>query len=222
MEDLVKEAIDKVKGIGLNVVVVLSDVGSNFQSLDNSLCITPENPWFIHKGQKYFLMVDPLHLMKCVRNNLMKYTFKFKNYQAQWKDIEQFYNKDKELPIRAAPKLTDKHIRPNNFEKMKVRYVMQILSHTVAASLCTYISVGGLSPTAMGTAELLSKFDSFDCINSSTISCTKRLRHAVTKTSSHTSFLKEMFNFIDKLKVFNRNEDVTGRTRCLKGWLVSI
>ena len=31
-----------------------------------------------------------------------------------------------------------------------------------------------------------------------------------------------MFNFIDKLKVFNGNEDVTGRIRCLKGWLVSI
>ena len=87
----------------------------------------------------------------------------------QWKDIEQFYNKDKELPIRAAPKLTDKHIRPNNFEKMKVRYAMQILSHTVAASLCTYVSVGGLSPAAMGTAEFLSKFDSlFDCSTSLT------------------------------------------------------
>ena len=181
MEDLVKEAIDKVEGIGLNVVVVLSDMGSNFQSLANRLGITPEKPWFIHKGKKYFLMFDPPHLMKCVRNNLIKYTFKFENYQAQWKDIEQFYNKDKELPIRAAPKLTDKHIRPNNFEKMKVRYATQILSHTVAASLCTYVSVGGLSPTAMGTAEFLSKFDSlFDCVNSSTINCTKTLRRAVT------------------------------------------
>ena len=106
---------------------------------------------------------------------------------------------------------------------MKVRYATQILSHTVAASLCTYVSVGGLSPTAMGTAEFLSKFDSlFDCVNSSTINCTKTFRRAVTMTSSHMSFLKEMFNFIDKLKVFNGNEDVTGRIRCLKGWLVSI
>lgn len=90
----------------------------------------------------------------------MKYIFKFDKYQAQWKDIEAFYNKDKELHIRAAPKLTDKHIHPNNFEKMKVKYATQILSHTVAASLCTYVSVGALSPLAMGTAEFLSKFDS--------------------------------------------------------------
>lgn len=44
----------------------------------------------------------------------------------------------------------------------------------------------------------------------------------MTKTSSHANFLKEMYVFIDGLKVFNGNEDVTGRIRCLKGWLVSI
>ena len=223
MEDIMKEAIDKVEGIGLNVVVVMSDMGSNFQSLANRLGITPEKPWFLHNGKKYFLMFDPPHLMKCVRNNLMKYTIKFDNYQAQWEDIEAFYNNDKELPIRAAPKLTDKHIRPNNFEKMKVKYATQILSHTVAASLCMYVSVGALSPSAMGTAEFLSKFDSlFDCVNSSTINSTKELKRAITKNSSHISFLKEMHDFIDGLKVFNGNQDVTGRIRCLKGWLVTI
>ena len=32
----------------------------------------------------------------------MKYIFKFGNYTAQWKDIIEFYNKVKELAIRAA------------------------------------------------------------------------------------------------------------------------
>lgn len=136
MEELMKDGIDKVEGIGLNIVVVLSDLGSNFQSLAKHLGVTPERPWFMHNHKKCYLMFDPPHLIKCIRNNLMKYTFTFGHYTAKWQDIVAFYNKDKEMPIRAAPKLTDKHIHPNNFQKMKVKYATQILSHTVAASIC--------------------------------------------------------------------------------------
>ena len=135
MEELMKDAIDKVEGIGLNGAVVMSDMGSNFQSLATHLGVTPEKPWFLHNGQKYFLMFDPPHLIKCIQNNLMNYKFQFGKCTAQWQDIVEFFNKDKKLPIRAAPKITEKHIRPNNFCKMKVKYATQILSHTVAASL---------------------------------------------------------------------------------------
>ena len=77
MEMLLREAIDKLEGIGLKVLVVVSDMGSNFQSLAKHLNITPSNPWFIHNEKKYFVMFDPPHLLKCVRNNLMKYSFTF-------------------------------------------------------------------------------------------------------------------------------------------------
>ena len=174
MEELMKDAINKVEGIGLDVVVVMSDLGSNFQILAKHLRITPEKPWFMHNQKKYYLMFDPPHLIKCIRNNLMKYTFKFGQHTATWQDIRNFYNKDKELQIRAAPKLTDKHIWPNNFAKIKVKYATQILSHTVAASICMHVSVGSLPSSAMGTAECISKFDSlFDSVNASTIHSSK-------------------------------------------------
>ena len=67
----------------------------------------------------------------------MKYTFKFDNLDACWKDIDLFYTKDKSLTIRSAPKLTDTHLHPKNFAKMRVKYATQVLSHTVAASICT-------------------------------------------------------------------------------------
>ena len=156
MDMLLREAIDKLQGIGLKVLVVVSDMGSNFQSLAKYLNITPENPWFIHNNQKYFVMFDPPHLFKCVRNNLMKYSFKFGSYTATWQHIEEFYNKDKTLSIRMAPKLTEKHIHPNGFSKMKVKYASQVLSHTVAAGLCSYVSMGNLPASALGTAEFLS------------------------------------------------------------------
>ena len=144
LDGLIREAIDKLDVIGLRIVVVMSDMGSNFYSLANHLGITPEKPWFMHNNKVYFLMFDPPHLIKCIRNNLMKYSFKFGNLVASWKDIEVFYDKDKSLTIRSAPKLTERHLHPNNFAKMKVKYATQILSHTVAASLCTYVSLGVL------------------------------------------------------------------------------
>ncbi len=153
MEMLMREAIDKLEGIGLTVVVVISDMGLK---LANHLNITPENPWFIRNNQKYFVMFDPPHLLKCVRNNLIKYSFKFGMYTATWKHIESFYNNDKTLAIRTAPKLTEKHLHPNGFSKMKVKYATQVFSHTVAAAISTYVSMGGLLSSASGTAELLS------------------------------------------------------------------
>ena len=100
LENLVKEAIDKLDGIGLKVLVIMSDIGSNFQSLANHLGITPEKPFFAHNNNTYFVMFDPPHLLKCIRNNLMKYTFRFGDHAARWKDMEDFYEKDQLLPIR--------------------------------------------------------------------------------------------------------------------------
>ena len=102
MEDLVKEAIDKLECIGLDVVVVMSDQDSNFYSLAKRLNVTPEQSKFIHNNKKYFLMFDPPHLIKCVRNNLMKYSFKFDQHVATRKDIEAVNKKNSALPIQSA------------------------------------------------------------------------------------------------------------------------
>ena len=117
--------------------------------------------------------------------------FHFGSYTASWKDIENLYEKDKSLPVRADPKLTEKHIHCNNFCKMKVKLVTQVFSHTVAASICTYVNVGALPSSAMGTAELLLQFDSFFvCVNSSSLHLEKKFKCALNHKSQHMNFLK--------------------------------
>ena len=200
MQDIVKEAIDKLECIGLNVVVVLSDQGSNFYSLAQRLKVTPDEPWFTHNGRKIFLMFDPPHVIESVRNNLMKYSLRFGEHVASWTDVEAAYARDSALPIRWAPKLTEKHIRPNNFQKMKVKLATQVLSHTVAATICMYVSVGALPSSAMGTAEFIEKFDSiFDCVISSTLHSTKVLKCALSDQTKHQQLMKETIGFIKKL-----------------------
>nr|CAI5817601.1 unnamed protein product [Callosobruchus analis] len=46
-----------------------------------------------------------------------------------WEFVRKFYDQDKNYDIRAAPKLTDVHICPANFEKMKVKYATQVFSN---------------------------------------------------------------------------------------------
>ena len=50
----------------------------------------------------------------------MKYKFVFDDKVAQWADIKDYYSIEKHLPLRMAPKLTEKHQNPNGFMKMEV------------------------------------------------------------------------------------------------------
>ena len=75
----------------------------------------------------------------------------------------------------------------------------------------------------MGTAELLSRFDSiFYCLNSSTLHTTKKHRCAINEKTSHIDYLKDSIKFIRNLKVFDENKNITGRIKCLHGWLVTL
>ena len=71
---------------------------------------------------------------------------------------------------------------------MKVKYVTQIFSHTVAAAIFSYVSMGGLPSSASGTGERLFQFDSiFDCVNSCTIHSTYKMKCAMSDATSHQS-----------------------------------
>ena len=104
-----------------------------------------------------------------------------------------------------------------------MKLATQVLSHTVAATICTYVIVGVLPSSAMGTAELIEKFDSiFDCVSSSSLQSTKFLKSALRDQTKHQDFVKEAIGFIKGLKVFNGNEEVTGRIKCLKGRVMTL
>ena len=96
----------------------------------------------------------------------------------------------------------DKHIHPNRFQKMKVKYATQVLSNVLSAANFTYVSLGKLPSTAFGTAELLTKLDqTFNCLNSP-----KVFRRAMTQTSPHEDFMQEMFDFIPKISYQQRRQ----------------
>ncbi|XP_071634375.1 uncharacterized protein [Temnothorax longispinosus] len=89
------------------------------------------------------LLYDYVHLQKGVRNNLLTKDLllnKDAEYSeregqcASWDDITTAYAIDQKCfqHRRKMKKLTDSHIRPNLIPKMKVKFAVQVLSHTVA------------------------------------------------------------------------------------------
>lgn len=141
---IIPEAVRKIKSIGLKLVGFTSDMGSNFYQLTRLLNINDETPYFKIDEEKIFYFFDVPHLIKAIRNLLLQYYVHDGDKIVSWKHIEKFYAIDKKAQFRAAPRLTDSHIYPNNFEKMKVKYAVQVLSHTVSAGINTFVSLKSL------------------------------------------------------------------------------
>jgi len=121
----------------LIIVSFFSEKQTTRQDVKNMFCIK----------EHYILpLYDYVHLQKGVRNNFVlkdilfniesmtnKKESSMKKY-ASWDAVETLYKIDKYsfLKQRQMPKLLDKHIFPTAIPKMKVKYAVQILSHTVA------------------------------------------------------------------------------------------
>ena len=221
LKDIISEAILHLESMGLMVVGIVSDQGSNFIKFNHEMGVTVDKPYFEMRGKIYFTIFDPPHLLKSVRNNLMRNNFECDNKVASWEDIKTFFNKEQKLPIRTAPKLTEKHLNPNGFSKMKVKLASQVLSHSVAAGINTYVSLQGLPGQAIGTAILISKIDKiFDCCNSSSFKNSKFCRRPFSPQSPHLEVMEEGINFFKSIKVVNpaTGVDKTNALKCLKGW----
>ena len=123
------------------------------------------------------------------------------------------------------PKLTSKHINPSNFDKMKVKHATQVLSHSVAAALCTHISFEALPQDAEGTAEFISIFnDLFDCLNSSTFSTPVILRKSITPNSIHLTYFQEVLSVIKSIQFFEpeKGQKIKFKIKCIQGWKTTI
>lgn len=122
LRQLIEGTVVKLGTIGIRVDCIICDMGSNNVQLCSLWNITPENPYFELVGRKINFMYDPPHLIKSVRNNLLKYDLMHEEKTVSWQHIVKFFNHDQSYAIRGAPKLTNSHIHPNNFEKMKVKF----------------------------------------------------------------------------------------------------
>lgn len=168
LEKMLRALISKLETLGLIVAAVVCDQEASHRSCLASLKVTVENPSFqTSNGNTIYVMHDPPHLIKNVRNNLLTYDFVIGGDTISFKHIEKLYELESKNVLRFVPKLTKGHIELTNFKKMNVKLATQILSHSVACGLRSYIKLKQMSTDAEPTAAFVERINRlFDIMNS--------------------------------------------------------
>ena len=78
----------------------MCDQGSSNRSVVNMLGVTVDKPTFEHNDSTIFVVYEPPHLLKHIRNNLKRSVFCANEERISWKYVEQFYQIDSSLLIR--------------------------------------------------------------------------------------------------------------------------
>lgn len=199
LERLSKLIITKLFRIGINIHLLIFDQGTSNRKLYRNLCPNSESSFNItiesetgHSiNHSVYVLFDIPHIIKAIRNNLIKYPLSFKDENeneqlANWSFIADTYFIDKEQSISMIPKVKYKHINPTSFEKMKVNALnffnlltinnflssnqvstaVQVFSNSYSAAMNVLIGTSQLPKEATGTAILLKLINSlFDLLN---------------------------------------------------------
>lgn len=223
LKEIVVKCVNELIDVKMKPRLVISDQGGNFIGLNRLLGIPLHKPFFYVENTKIYYMYDTPHLLKSFWRNFMKYDIvALGNKKATWKDVIDFYLRDKKSAFKMAPKLTDEHIFPNNFQKMRVRLASQSISSTVSAGIYTLASIGASSSTAINTAEIIEKIDKlFDVFNSSQFKA-KASRRPFFARKEQIDFLNEMKSFFENITFFDSSINVTKKMRFINGWQQNI
>nr|XP_049698995.1 uncharacterized protein LOC126055152 isoform X1 [Helicoverpa armigera] len=221
----IEKLLERLLEVGLDIRTFISDLESDLLSEEKKKFISIEKPYFFINNRKIFYIIDSLHLIKSLRNNLMVNDFYFQGSVAKYEHILQFYESEKNKSFRLAPKLSETHIKPSNFEKKQVHYATELLSHTVATAISCYIDFQAISGAAQDTVKLIKIInDLFDILNSSTVHSTCEYKQAFCGSLTQRTFMNEMLEFFKSLKLINSTtgRDVTSTAKFIRGYQITI
>lgn len=192
------EFIEVILEAGLDVRAIVTDgLAKNILAV-NLLGATDEVPCFYVQGKRIVCVVDPPHLLKALRNALLNYILICPDgTMVDIKYIRAFVMQDMQMQPRLAPKVTKKHINPNNFDKMSVGRACQLFSQSTASGVMSYTVVGALPPEAMATGRFCEKnnnfWDSFQGLEYKPNPDAGDLKCAITANSAHLQLWADVF-----------------------------
>lgn len=217
--------IQKLKNININDKAFFTDQGSNFVNFSKINSVTPEEPYFEVDDDKIIYIFDPPHLLKSTRNMFFKHNLIVNDDVIEKKHVDTFYNYDSKCNVRMAPKLTYSHIHPTPFERMKVRLVARVFSHSLAAGMSAALNQGILPKTSKCTINFINFMERlFDIFNSSDTPNSKIYNIPFSNDGHQLVNLKKMVKMFKNMKVIKKYDGsyVTKRVNCINGWLISI
>jgi hypothetical protein len=202
------------------------DPGSNNCAALKQLGCTKEIPYFEVNGNKIFSILDVPHLFKNYRNNLLKNNLIFDSHEISFSDIKTAYEIDKMSGTsRALLKITESHINPGPFQKMKCKLALQLFSNTVTAVIKTCVTTGQIkSTTGAATANFLKHMnDLFDCLNSKSLfSINPKMCALSEERPGQYQFLIDAKKLHQNIKLVQPNKIYGYRLPCFDGLVWSI
>ena len=228
--ELVKGIISALQDIGFRIRASVCDGPPKHLAALRHLGATPEDPTFTINGEKIFAFIDPPHLVKAVRNNLLTHILCLGDKEVKFEYVRTFAEKDKTFPARLAPKLTDTHVAPKTSkQKMDCGRAYQTLSSSVAAGLYAFSSFHQLPREAEHTAAFFHDMDLLaDSFNGSTVPdpnkpSLKPHKVALSQGSPHKAHWSHMKNVFKDL-TFRRisNSHVVRKLPFQDSWTLSM
>ncbi|KAE9523118.1 hypothetical protein AGLY_016486 [Aphis glycines] len=183
----------------------------------------------IQRNNKYFQIIhlfDAPHLLKGIQNNLLTknliFTIDNITYEAYWQHIIDLYRKDSEMEnLKMLPRLTNNHVIPQKFSKMKVKREAQIFSQQVSSLMAFLASQKIIDVDARGTENLCLFFDQlFDSVNGSynKIVDSKKYRTAITTKSNHFDLWEKSLPALHSMAFIDSKSQKRQRPPTVKNW----
>ena len=226
LKHIVIRSIKILEAEGFNVVGLTTDQGSNFESMfGQCLKVTEDKPYFLLNDKKYIVCRDPPHLIKNARNFLLKGEVRMPGFEetAKWKHITELQEMNEACSLNMVPKLNLRTVSPKQLlfgARMKVKFAVNVLSHTVAATLNTLAQQKKMKKDVLATSAYCHKMnDLFDVLNSSSSKDIVPLRKPLKDNSPGIMVLTDSLDWLKNLQEAN-----TGRpqVKFLKGFRQTI
>ena len=200
LKNYVLKVIKCLDDIGIKVMNITSDQGSNFCSLAKNLNVTFENPYFNYLNRKITFTADVPHLLKSIRNCLLSNYIKTEDGIVNFEYIRQAYLLDSQLNFKLLPKITENHVNLGTDSKLKmsVKIAAQVLSRSMSKCIEYLIDKNHLPSEAKATAQFCCKVNEmFDLLNLSASQQNRSPFHHKFSLNSETSrLLLEKLDFV--------------------------
>ena len=189
---IIIRASEIIHNAGFKIIGVVFDQEPNQMSFLRNNGISANNSKLILDKTELSVILDPPHLLKNTRNNLMNYNIKFGQDQktAKWQHLLMLFREENANSLKLEPRLTAAHLMLNSFSKMRVNYAAQLFSRSVSVAIRKYVLLEKLPNEALETADFIEEINNlFDMLNTQRINA----------TGYHEPITK--FNFEEKIKI---------------------
>lgn len=145
--------------IGFKPVMTTCDQNSTNISAVKLMGATQEKPTVSILNRLIVCTFDPPHILKCVRNLLLKNDLQIGESVIKLKYFRAVLDEDLKLNPRTCPKLHKEHLEPSGKTKMKVNKAAQLLSGHVANSMEGLVNSKIIPDEARHTVKLTRMVD---------------------------------------------------------------